>query len=56
MGQPVMVPAPSLPITFKIPGDVIRRLRAYSTASGITLSEVVTRALKAFLSSAGRHG
>ena len=51
-----MVPAPSLPITFKIPGDVIRRLRAYSTASGITLSEVVTRALKAFLSSAGRHG
>ena len=56
IGQAVAVPSPSLPITFKIPGEVIRRLRAYSAASGITLSEVVTRALKAFLSSASRHG
>jgi predicted DNA-binding transcriptional regulator YafY len=56
LGQPVSIPVPSMPITFKIPGDVIARLREYSSASGITLSELVTRAIKAFLASSSRNG
>jgi predicted DNA-binding transcriptional regulator YafY len=57
IGHPVPVGEPSAPITFKIPGDVIRQLRAYSSASGMTLSEIVTRAIKAFLAAATRrHG
>jgi predicted DNA-binding transcriptional regulator YafY len=55
--RPLPIAEPSVPITFKIPGDVIRQLRAYSSASGMTLSEIVTRALKAFLTAATRrHG
>jgi len=55
--RPLPVAEPSLPITFKLPGDVVRQLRAYSSTSGMTLSEIVTRAIKAFLVSATRrHG
>lgn len=59
IGHAVPVAEPSIPATFKIPGDVILQLRAYSAASGLTLSEIVTRALKAFLSAVrqrNRHG
>jgi hypothetical protein len=59
IGHTVPVVEPSIPVTFKIPGDVIQQLRAYSTTSDLTLSEIVTRALKAFLAAVrprGRHG
>jgi predicted DNA-binding transcriptional regulator YafY len=56
IGHPVPIAEPSVPITFKIPGDVIRQLRAYSAASSLTLGEIVTRAIKAFLAAAHRHG
>jgi predicted DNA-binding transcriptional regulator YafY len=54
--RPVPIPVASIPITFKIPGDVIEHLRAYSANTGMTLSEIVTRAIKAFLASASRNG
>ena len=54
--RPVSIPIASIPITFKIPGDIIDLLRAYSAKTGITLSEIVTRAIKAFLASASRNG
>lgn len=59
IGHTVPVVEPSIPVTFKLPGDVVRRLRAHSTASGLALSEIVTRALEAFLAAIrhrGRHG
>jgi predicted DNA-binding transcriptional regulator YafY len=56
LGHPVPVGEASLPITLKIPGDVVRNLRGYSASSGMTLSEVVTRAITAFLAAARRHG
>jgi hypothetical protein len=49
----------SVPVTFKIPGGVVDQLRAYSAASRLTLSEIVTRALETFLTAVrrrGRHG
>ena len=54
--RPVEVMEPTRPITLKIPGDVIRALRAYAAANELTLSEVVTRAILHFLARARRHG
>jgi hypothetical protein len=53
--QPVTVAEPPLPITFKIPGNVIRALRTYATDNDMTLSEVVTRAIAEFVARARRH-
>jgi predicted DNA-binding transcriptional regulator YafY len=55
IGHPVPVIAPSVPITFKVPADV-REVRAYSVISGLTLSEIVTRAITAFLTAVRGHG
>ncbi len=55
--RPMPIAEPSVPITFKLPGDLARQLRAYSATNGMTLSEIATRAIKAFLVSATRrHG
>jgi predicted DNA-binding transcriptional regulator YafY len=54
--RPVPIPIASISITFKIRGDIVELLRDYSAKSGITLSEIVTRAIKAFLASASRNG
>jgi hypothetical protein len=48
--------APSVPITLKIPATVARDLRAYSVISGLTLGEIVTRAITAFLTAVRGHG
>lgn len=56
MGQQMPVPEPSVPATFKIPGSLIRDLHAYSAVSGLTLSEIVRRALVSFLAAISRHG
>jgi len=50
---------PSVPATFKIPRDVLVQLRAYSASSGLSLSAIVSRALKRCLTSTHqrrRHG
>lgn len=54
--QPVAVAEPALPITFKIPGNVIRMLRTYAAANNLTLSEVLTRAITDLVARASRHG
>jgi citrate lyase beta subunit len=56
-----VVPAPaiaeaSVTITLRIPRNIVRELRAYSASSGLTLSEIVRRAISAFLSAARGHG
>ena len=59
IGHAVPVAERTIPVTFKVPGDVIQQLRAYSAANNLTLSEIVTRALRAFLSTVrqrSRHG
>ena len=48
--------APSVPITLKMPANVVRDVRAYSVISGLTLSEIVTRAITAFLAAVRGHG
>jgi hypothetical protein len=46
----------SVTITLKIPSNMVRELRAYSASSGLTLSEIVRRAISAFLAAARGHG
>ena len=54
--RPVPVCTPSIPITIKVPGEVVVKLRTYAQASGLTIGEVVARAVTRFLTSASRHG
>jgi hypothetical protein len=56
IGHPVPVREASVPITFKIPGSVVRGLRSYSADSGLTLGEIVARAISTFLKATRRHG
>jgi len=55
LDQPVAVAEPAQPVTFKIPGDIIRTLRTYAAANELTLSEVVARAITEFVRRARRH-
>jgi hypothetical protein len=54
--RPLPIAEPSVPITFKVSGDVIRALRAYAAANELTLSEVVARAIMDYVSRARPHG
>lgn len=54
--RPVTVCAPTVPITIKVPGDVVVKLRAYAQASGLTIGETVARAVLRFLAKASRRG
>jgi predicted DNA-binding transcriptional regulator YafY len=54
--RPVAVSAPTIPITIKVPGDVVVKLRAHARASGLTIGETVARAVLRFLAKASRHG
>lgn len=55
LNQPLKIAEPTLPITFKISGDVIRALRAYAAANDLTLSDVVTRAITDYVTRARSH-
>jgi predicted transcriptional regulator len=45
-----------IPITIKVPAPVVERLRAYAHARGMTISEIVSRAIARFLARTRRHG
>ena len=53
---PVQVREPTIPITIKVPGEVVVKLRAYAQASGLTIGETVARAVLRFLAQARRRG
>ena len=56
----VAVAEPLVAATFKIPGDILQQVRAHAATSGMTLSAILTRALKRYLQTAarqrGKHG
>ena len=56
LGRPVPVEEASIPITLKLPPNTVRLLRSYAARSGLTLGEIVSQALRAFLSALRRHG
>ena len=56
VASPPAVAAASVTMTLKIPSNIVRELRAYAASSGLTVSEIVRRAIAAFLSAARGHG
>ena len=46
---PVPIVEPTVAITFKLPVSIVQALRAYARRSGLTLGQIVTQALAAFL-------
>ena len=56
LGKPVPVEEASIPVTLKLPPSAVRLLRSYAARSGLTLGEIMTRALRAFLSALREHG
>ena len=53
---PVLVASPSIPITIKIPADVVKRLRSHAQTSGMAIGEIVAHAIVSFLDKLHRHG
>lgn len=53
---PVPVTALAVPITIKVPEDVVVKLRAYAQTSGLTMGDIVARAVLSFLEKVRRHG
>jgi predicted DNA-binding transcriptional regulator YafY len=49
LSAPVPATEPSVAITFKLPVSLVRALRATARRSGLTLGQLVTQALTAFL-------
>lgn len=54
--RPVPVTARTIPITIKVPEDVVVKLRAHALASGLTIGAVVARAVLSLLARERRHG
>ena len=49
LSAPVPAGEPTVAITFKLPVSLVRALRAHARRSGLTLGQIVTRALIALL-------
>jgi len=55
-GAPRAVPEASITITLKMPASLAQDLRARATASQMTTSEIVRRAVSSFLLASREHG
>lgn len=56
MEGPALETAPSIPITIKMPEDVVVRLRSHAQSSGMTIGEIVAHAIVNFLDKLHHHG
>jgi hypothetical protein len=56
VGEKVPVPDQKIPFTVKLSQNIVLSLRQYAQTTGGTLSEIVTRALEAFLHKGQRRG
>jgi predicted DNA-binding transcriptional regulator YafY len=53
---PVVIDAPKIAFTVKLSQSLVTRLRAYATSTGLTLSEIVSRAVLSFLNRGPKRG
>ena len=56
IGRPVVAAEPTAAVTFKLPPSLVDAIRARAAAEGMTISDMVSRALRAFLRQAGDNG
>jgi hypothetical protein len=54
--RPAPVSAPTIPITIKVREDIVAQLRAHARDSGLTIGEVVARAVVRWLARERRRG
>ena len=55
LSAPVPAVEPTVALTVKLPVSLVRALRAYARRSGLTLGQIVTQALTAFLGAIHRR-
>lgn len=55
LSAPVPAVEPMVAITFKLPVNTVRALRAHARRRGLTLGQIVTQALAAFLGAFARR-
>jgi hypothetical protein len=55
LSAPVPAVEPTVAITFKLPVNTVRTLRAYARRRGLTLGQIVTQALAAVFGAFGRR-
>jgi hypothetical protein len=56
MPRPVPVAEPTMAVTFKLAPSLVDAIRTRATTERTTISDMVSRALRAFLGDAGSHG
>jgi hypothetical protein len=56
IAAPVPVSVPSIPITIKVPEDIAAKLRSYAQSSGLSMGDIVARAVLSFLAKVGWRG
>jgi predicted DNA-binding transcriptional regulator YafY len=56
IGRPVSVVEPTAAVTFKLQPSLVDAVRVRAATEGTTISDVVSRALRAFLGEAGGNG
>jgi len=56
MHRPVLAAEPTMAVTFKLAPSLVDAIRARAAAAETTISDMVSRALRAFLGDAGGHG
>ncbi|WP_117196293.1 hypothetical protein [Rhizobium terrae] len=56
ISHPMPVTEPNMAVTFKLPPSLVNSIRARAIAEETTISDMVSRALRAFLGEAGGHG
>lgn len=56
IGRPVPVTEPTTAVTFKLAPSLVDAIRARAAAEGTTISDMVSRALRAFIGEAGGNG
>jgi hypothetical protein len=54
--RPVPVAEPAVAVMFKLAPNLVGAIRARAAAEGTTISDMVSRALRAFLDEAGGNG
>jgi hypothetical protein len=54
--RPVPVVERAMAVTFKLPPSLVDSIRARAASEGTTISDMVSRALRAFLGEAGSNG
>lgn len=54
--RPLQISAPTVPITIKVREDIVAQLRAHARDSGLTIGEVVARAVVRWLALEHRRG